>query len=98
MTSGTTACSVSVTQSGNSDYSAAPTFNQSVTATKINPTVSFAGLPSSLPYGNTYTLTWGTNASTTADITNSTPTVCSLTSDTGSSATLQIVTDTGTCP
>ena len=97
MTSGTTACSVSVTQSGNSDYSAAPTFNQSVTATKINPTVSFAGLPSSLPYGNTYTLTWGTNASTTADITNSTPTVCSLTSDTGSSATLQIVTDTGTC-
>jgi hypothetical protein len=56
MTSGTTACSVSVTQSGNSDYSAAPTFNQSVTATKIDPTVSFAGLPSSLPYGNTYTL------------------------------------------
>ena len=97
MTSGTTACLVSVTQSGNTDYLAAPTFNQSVTATKIDPTVSFTGLPSSLPYNNTYTLAATTNASSTADIVNSTPTICSLTSDTGTAVTLLILGDTGMC-
>ncbi len=92
MTSGTTACSVIVMQAGNADYSAAPMFNQSVTATKINPTVSFTGLPSNLPYGNTYTLTATTSASTTASISDSTSAVCAL-----SGATVSIVKDTGTC-
>jgi uncharacterized repeat protein (TIGR03803 family) len=98
MTSGTTACSVIVTQTGNGNYLAAPAFNQSVTATRINPTVSFTGLPSSLAYNSTYTLSATTNdPSATVDITNSTPTVCSLTSDNGTTMTLLIVADIRTC-
>jgi len=98
MTSGTMACSVTVSQAGNGNYSAAATFNQSVTATKINPAVSFMGLPASLPYNNSYTVTATTNdSSATVDITNSTPTVCSLTSESGTVVTLLILTDTGAC-
>jgi uncharacterized repeat protein (TIGR03803 family) len=97
MTSGTTACSVVVTQAGNADYLSAPTFNPSVTATKINPTVSFTGLPSSLPYNNSYTLTAATNSSAAVDIMNTTPTVCSLTSESGAVVTLLIVADAGAC-
>jgi len=51
--SGTGACFVIVNQAGNANYAAAPQVTQTVNASKANPTVTFSGLPGSLPYGNT---------------------------------------------
>jgi uncharacterized repeat protein (TIGR03803 family) len=92
MTSGTGSCSVIANQAGSINYSAAPQVTYSVNAIKANPTVSFTGLPATLPYRSSYALTATTNASTTATITDSTSTVCSL-----SGSAVNIVKDSGTC-
>jgi hypothetical protein len=92
MSSGTGTCSVIANQAGSANYSAAPQVTKTVNATKINPTVTFTGLQSSMPYNTVYTVTATTNASTTATITNNSPTVCSL-----SGTTVTIVDGAGTC-
>jgi kumamolisin len=92
VTSGSGTCFVIANQLGNANYTAAPQITQTANATKATPTVTFTGLPASLPYNNTYTLVATTNASTTASITDSTSTVCSL-----SGSTVTILKDSGTC-
>ncbi len=92
MTSGTTACSVIANQAGNVNYSAAPQVSQNVTAVKATPSASFTGLPASLPYASTYTVSAATNASTTATVTDNSVTICSL-----AGSTVTILKDAGTC-
>jgi hypothetical protein len=92
MTSGTTSCLVTAQQTGNGNYTAATPVNKTVAATKINPSVTFTGLATSLPYGSTYTLTTTTTASTTASITDATSSVCTL-----SGSTVSIVKTSGNC-
>jgi hypothetical protein len=92
MTSGTTTCFVIANQAGNSNYTVAPQATKTVTASKINPSVTFTGLATTLPYNTTYTLAATTNASTTASITDATPSVCAL-----SGSTVTIVKTSGNC-
>ncbi|MGA9526738.1 MAG: Ig-like domain-containing protein [Terriglobales bacterium] len=57
MTSGTTACSVIVNQSGNTNYSAAPQLSQSVSTAKLGQTITFTtSAPSSAEYGSIFTV------------------------------------------
>jgi hypothetical protein len=87
MTSGTGTCSLTATWAADSNYSGA-TASQSTTATKIAPTVTFTGAPSSAAYKSAFTVATTTNASTTAVITSSgactnTGTAVTMTSGTG---------------
>ncbi len=74
----------------NSNYTGSA--NGTFVINQANPTVSFTGLPASLPYGTTYTLTATSNAGTTATITSTTPAVCTV-----SGTTVSIVAISGTC-
>ncbi len=57
MTSGTTACTVDVNQSGNSTYAAAPQVAYSVSATLASQTITFTtNAPSSATYGSNFTV------------------------------------------
>jgi sugar lactone lactonase YvrE/uncharacterized protein (DUF2345 family) len=90
MTSGTGTCSVIANQAGNATYAAAPQVTQSVTASKIAPTVTFTGAPASAAYKSSFTVASTTNASTTAAITGS-----GACSNIGTSVTM--TSGTGTC-
>ena len=94
MISGVTACSVIANQAGNGNYSAAKSVTKTTGAQKATPAVSFTGLPSSLPYNSTYTITAANTSpgGTTASITDSTTTVCTL-----SGTTVTIVSTSKTC-
>jgi hypothetical protein len=100
--SGTATCATSILNAGSDTVTAAYSGDANhggssgsviQTVNKANQTVSFTGLPSSLPYDNTYTLTATSNdPNSSATITSLTPKVCTVT---GTTAT--IVADSGTC-
>jgi sugar lactone lactonase YvrE len=83
---------VQASQAGNVEYAAATPVSQTFIVNRASQTVSFTGLPTTLPYNTVYTLTATTDASTTAVLTNNSPTVCSLTG-----TTVTIVAHSGTC-
>jgi probable HAF family extracellular repeat protein len=89
MTSGTGTCSLAANWAADNNYSAA-TLTQSATATKIAPTVTFTGAPTSAAYQSTFPVASTTNASTTAVITASG--TCSITG-----STVTMTSGTGTC-
>ncbi len=89
MTSGTGTCSLTATWAADNNYTTG-TANQSTTATKIAPTVTFTGAPGSAAYNSTFTVASTTNASTTASITPSG--ACSI-----ATSTVTMTSGTGTC-
>ena len=91
MTSGTTACTVDVNQSGNSTYSAAPQVAYSVTATKASQTISFTtNAPASATYGSNFTVAASATSGLAVAYTSSGS--CS-----NSSATYTMTSGAGTC-
>ncbi len=90
MTSGTGSCSVVASQSGTSNYAAAPPVTTIVTATLATPTVTLTGAPASAAYNVSFTVATTTNASTAALITSS-----GACSNVGSAVTM--TSGTGTC-
>src|SRR5204863_216373 len=62
MTSGTGSCTSTVTWAADANFYGA-TLNQSTTATKITPTVTFTGAPGSAGYRSTFTVASTTNSS-----------------------------------
>jgi hypothetical protein len=96
ITSGTGVCTVTASQPGNTNYLAASSVNESTSALRANQTVTFTGAPSLAPYTGTFVLTATTNASGTAFITATNPTVCSL-SGPYSPVTVTILKDAGKC-
>jgi hypothetical protein len=89
MTSGTGTCYLTAYWPADTTYAAAYA-TQSIGATKISPSVSFTGAPSSAPYNSTFPVTATTNASTTASISASG--ACSIMGDT-----VAMISGTGTC-
>ena len=70
MSSGTGTCSLTANWAMDSNYTSA-SLMQSTSASKITPTVSFTGAPTSAPYNSKFTVASSTNASTAASITAS---------------------------
>lgn len=95
VTSGTRTCTVTASQSGNIDYKAASSVNETTSIGRANQTVTFTGA-SRAPYTSTFVLTATTNASGTAYITGTNPTVCSL-SGPYAPVTVTILKDAGKC-
>jgi hypothetical protein len=94
MTSATVgkACAVTMSQAGNSNYTAAPTITEITTvAAAIFPTVSVV-VPATAPYQSTYTVVATTNASTTPTLAAAPATVCTI-----SGAIVTMIRGTGTC-
>ncbi|MGB9234660.1 MAG: Ig-like domain-containing protein, partial [Terriglobales bacterium] len=94
-TTGKTAgvCMVMVNAAGNSDYAAAPPFNDAISVVKATaPTVTFTGAPASAPYQSTFTVASTTNSGATPAITAAPATVCTI-----SGTTVTMVNGTGTC-
>jgi hypothetical protein len=96
MTSDTGYCYVVANQAGNSEYSAAPTVTDTVTAvkkvTKVAPTVTFTGAPGSAEYLSTFTVATTENSGVTPTITSTTGSVCSVSGDV-----VTMKSGTGTC-
>jgi sugar lactone lactonase YvrE len=90
ITSGSGTCTVTALQSGNSNYLAAPTVKEVVTAAKATPTVTFTGAPVSAPYQSTFTVTATANSGVTPAIT--TNSACSI-----SGTTVTMTSGTGKC-
>ncbi len=84
---------ITATYSGDSSHSgSAGTLAGGQVVNKATPTVTFTGLPGNAPYNMVYTLTATTNSSSTAMLTDSTPTVCTL-----AGTTVTIIKDGGAC-
>src|SRR5439155_13945079 len=88
MTSGTGSCTSTVTWAADANFSAA-TLNQSTTATKISPTVTFTGAPGSAGYRSTFIVASTTNSSaspvyTASGVCSNLGTTYTMTSGTGS--------------
>ncbi len=96
ITSGSGTCTVTASQPGNANYSAATPVGNFTMATKAAPTVSFTGAPSSAPYNSTFVLTATTNSSAVASITGTNPSICQLSGST-SPVTVNMLKDAGTC-
>ena len=91
MTSGTGTCSVTASQAGNSNYSAASPVTQTVNATKATQSIAVTtGAPSSAVYNSSFTISAG--ASSQLPITFASSGVC-----TNSGATYTITAGTGIC-
>ena len=94
MTSGVVgkACVITMSQAGNSNYTAAATITETTTvAGPILPSVSVT-VPATAYYGSTYTVVATTNASTTPTLTATPATVCTI-----SGTTVTMIKGTGTC-
>jgi sugar lactone lactonase YvrE len=90
-------CDVYFVQPGNNDYLAASNpITETVSAIPATPTVTFTGAPATAIYGSTFTLVATTNASTSAVITATDPSACSL-SGSSSPVTVTIEKGSGTC-
>jgi hypothetical protein len=89
-------CYVVANQAGNSNYAAAPQVTETVTAvktvTKVAPTVTFTGAPSSAAYLSTFTVATTQNSGITPTITSTPATVCTVS---GNVVTMK--NGTGTC-
>lgn len=96
MTSNTGFCYVVASQAGNSNYAAAPHVIETVTAvktvTKIAPTVTFTGAPSSAYYNSGFTVATTQNSGVNPTLTATPSTKCTIS---GNSVTM--VSGTGTC-
>ena len=91
MISGTGACTLTATWAADNNYDGAA-LHQYATATKIAPTVTFTGAPSSAAYGTTFPV-----ATTTTD-TGNTPTITGTAGVcTVSGNTVTMISGTGTC-
>ena len=91
MISGTGTCMMKASWAADDVYKAA-TATQTTKAAKITPTVTFTGAPSTAAYQSTFTVPATTNASTTAAITATPASVCTI-----SSGTVTMASGTGTC-
>ncbi|MGB6192817.1 MAG: Ig-like domain repeat protein [Terracidiphilus sp.] len=86
------ACTITMSQPGNSNYTAAPTVTETTTvAGAILPMVSVT-VPAAAAYQSTYTVVATTNASTIPTLTVAPATVCTI-----SGATVTMIKGTGTC-
>ncbi len=101
-----TTCTETLTQSGNNDYSAAPTVTETTTvAAPKTPTVSFTSTASSARYGTTFSVTAASNETgavvSIPTITSGTSSICQITGSTtnGTSvtATVGMVSGEGSC-
>jgi len=90
MTNSKGTCTVTASQSGNVNYLAAPSVNQTTTAAKAAPTVNFTGAPATAPYQSTFTVTATTNSGIT-------PTIAAAGSCSLSGTTVTMTSGTGTC-
>jgi hypothetical protein len=91
MTSGTGTCTVRYDQAGNTNYNAAPQVSETVTAQKVNQTITVVNhAPATAAYGASFTLT-GTASSGLA-VTYSASGVCTNTGNT-----FTLTSGTGTC-
>ena len=96
ITSGTGTCTVTASQAGNGAFLAATPVSEVTTAQRANQAVTFTGAPALAQFNSTFVLTATTNASGTAFITGTNPTVCSL-SGSFSPVTVTILKDAGKC-
>jgi len=71
MTSGTGTCTVQVNRAGDSDYNDGTQVSAATTATKIDPTTTFAGAPASAVYRSSFTVASTTNSSSSPVYTSS---------------------------
>src|SRR5205823_6522847 len=88
MTSGTGSCTPTVTWGADANFNGA-TLSQTTTATKIDPTVTFSGAPTTAAYLSTFTVASTTNSSatpvyTSAGICSNVATTYTMASGTGS--------------
>jgi hypothetical protein len=94
MTSNTGTCMVIANQAGNNNYAAATQVTESVTAvttvTKLAPTVTFTGAPSSANYQSTFTVA-------TTQNTGVTPTITAVGACKITGTTVTMTSGTGTC-
>src|SRR6266852_716959 len=99
MLTGTGTCTVAANWAATGNYSAAGPLTRATTATKIAPTVTFTGAPSSAAYNASFSVTATTNASTMPQITVTS--VCTVGAVTGTpasaSAGVTMISGTGTC-
>ena len=91
MLSGTGTCSVKASWPADNVYKAATAIAHT-TASKLTPTVTFTGAPSSAVYLSTFTVATSENTSVTPTITSTTSTVCSV-----SGGVVTMKAGTGTC-
>lgn len=96
MDSGIGECNVRLSQSGSTNYLAAPPVSEITLAGLATPTVSLTGAPAKAPFGSTFTLIATTNASTAAVITATDPATCSL-SGSSSPDPVTILKGSGSC-
>jgi YVTN family beta-propeller protein len=90
MTSGTGTCTLTASQAGNTNFSAATSVVRTVTAALAAQTISFTGAPTSAAYGSTFTVTASATSGLAVTITSSG--ACS-----NSGATVTITAGSGTC-
>jgi hypothetical protein len=96
ITSGSGTCTVTASQSGNSNYLAAAPVSESTSALRATPTVTFTGAPVEAPYNSSFTLLATTNSTAVAYITATNPSTCSL-SGAYSPVTVTMLKDAGKC-
>jgi hypothetical protein len=100
MLTGTGTCTLTANWAATGNYSAAGPLTQVTTATKVAPTVTFTGAPSSAVYNAGFSVAATTNASTMPQIAGTT-TVCTVGPVTGTpasaNATVTMIRGTGTC-
>jgi hypothetical protein len=90
MTSGTGTCTLTASQAGNTNYSAATNVARTVTAALATQTITFTGAPASAAYGSSFTVT----ASATSGLA---VTIASSGACSNSGATVTMTASTGTC-
>jgi hypothetical protein len=90
MTNGTGTCTLTASQSGNTDYSAAVNVLHTVTATLANQTITFTGAPASAAYHSSFTVAASASSGLTVTITSSG--ACS-----NSGSTVTMTASSGTC-
>ncbi|MCU1470295.1 MAG: hypothetical protein JWQ39_1444 [Glaciihabitans sp.] len=97
MTSGTTDCTLTATQAGNTSYNAAADVVRTVSAAKATQSVLTLTGVSSGTYGDTYTLTAAGGSGTGALVFSESGAACQIDSSTSSSVSIEIVHGTGSC-
>jgi len=99
-------CTVQMSQPGDNDYNAATAVVETTKVkAAVKPVVSFTGMPSTAAYGSVFTVTASSNETgpeaSIPVLTNTTPTICSLTglttAGTTVTGTLTMLTGTGQC-
>jgi hypothetical protein len=101
MTSNSGNCVVVANQAGNGQYQVAPQVTGTTeavrTVTKVQPTITFTGAPSTAGYLSTFTVATTQNSGITPKITSTTGSVCSVGTVNGVPNTVTMKSGTGTC-